>query len=124
MGDQSWYSVRCVMRTDTLEPGRYEERITLWRADNFEEAVRLAEDDAREYAATLGDGFEYLGLAQAYHLAGPPGHGAEVFSLIRESALEPQAYLDAMFQTGTEYAGDIPEDEPHAGDGWYSSPSS
>ena len=77
------------MRTDALEPSRYEERITLWRADDFEEAIRMAEDDAREYATDIGGGFEYLGLAQAYHLPDPPGHAAEVFSLIRESALEP-----------------------------------
>jgi len=28
--------------------------------------------------------------------------GAEVFSLLRESDLEPDAYLDAFFDTGTE----------------------
>jgi hypothetical protein len=46
--------------------------------------------------------FRYLGLAQAYRLADDVGHGAEVYSLIRDSDLEPEAYLDAYFDTGAE----------------------
>ncbi|MCU1601431.1 MAG: hypothetical protein JWO22_2140, partial [Frankiales bacterium] len=45
---------------------------------------------------------EYLELAQAFELFDDPGHGAEVFSLMRTSRLEPDAYLDTFFDTGTE----------------------
>jgi hypothetical protein len=41
-------------------------------------------------------------MAQAFHLFDPPEHGAEVFSLIRETHLEPEAYLDSFFDTGRE----------------------
>ena len=37
------------------------------------------------------------------------GHGAELFSLLRESDLEPKEYLDAFFDTGDERQGEIGE---------------
>lgn len=42
----------------------------------------------------------YLGLAQAYRLDGSPGHGSEVFCLVRSSDLPSQEYPDAFFDTG------------------------
>lgn len=95
-----WYAVRCIFRWG--EPyDTYEERITLWRAGSAEDAVLLAEREAEEYVD--GQGFEYLGLAQSYRLADETiGHGAEVFSLLRDSDLEPKKYLDTFFDTGDE----------------------
>ena len=76
------------------------------RVDDLAEAVEWAETEAREYAATLtgppGWPTEYTGLAQAYLLFDAPGHGAEVFSLLRGSDLDPEEYLDRYFDTGTE----------------------
>jgi hypothetical protein len=82
--------------------GAYEERITLWRAPSFDDAIALAEDEARDYARDI-ETATYAGLAQAYHLADEPGHGAEIFSLIRDSTLPPDDYLTAFFDTGTEH---------------------
>jgi hypothetical protein len=78
----------------------YEERITLWRASSPANAVKLAEIEAREYAADVAGA--YIGLAQVYSMSDQPGHGGELFSLLRDSALAPQAYLDAYFDTGGE----------------------
>jgi hypothetical protein len=79
----------------------YEERITLWQADSLDHAIELAEQEAAEYT---DDGDEYLGLSQAYALFEPvAGHGVEVFSLLRESDLEPDEYIHAFFSTGTEH---------------------
>ncbi|MFJ1704447.1 hypothetical protein [Kitasatospora sp. NPDC088346] len=94
-----WYGVRCVFRWDS-RPQAYEERITLWYADSIDRAIELAEAEAGEYAA--GGGFEYLAIAQAYRMFDRPGSGAEVFSLLRESPLEPDDYLDSYFDTGAE----------------------
>jgi len=105
---KAWFAVRCILRMDGLaevegtdESILYEERVTLWRAESVDAAVTLAEDEAREYAAVLPPA-EYLGLAQSYELADTPGHGAEVFSLVRESQLLATPYLDTFFDTGTE----------------------
>ena len=106
-----WYAVRCVKASTENKPWgptdlregetAYEERITLWRAASAEEAIALAEAEAQGNADILEG--ESLGLAQAYRLADKPKHGAEVFSLIRRSVLDPESYLTAFFDTGEEY---------------------
>ena len=99
-----WFSVRCLFRHgDAL----YEERITLWRARDFEQAIELAEAEALRYSQDVtGPDLptEYVELAQAYALDDDPSvHGAEVFSLIRDSALPPRDYIDRFFDTGDEH---------------------
>lgn len=101
-----WYSVRCVFQTPHEEGFSYEERVTLWRAGDFDEAIALAEEEASEYAAAVSDETaqtEYVGLAQSYWLSDEPDQGAEVFSLIRDSTLDSDAYLERFFDTGTEH---------------------
>jgi hypothetical protein len=96
---QDWYSVRCIFKAG--DRSAYEERITLWRADSIDDAIRLAEIEASEYGGDVG--WSYVGLAQAYELkAESVGNGSEVFSLIRNSSLQAIEYLDRFFDTGTE----------------------
>jgi len=97
----SWYCVRTVFRFSRAPTATYEERLTLWRATGFPAAVALAEAEASEYAGSL-DGCAYVGLAQAFELSEPPAHGAEVFSLMRDSSLSADAYVSAFFDTGNE----------------------
>jgi hypothetical protein len=95
---EPWFSVRCVFQRE----GAFEERITLWLADDFDTAIAHAEAEAREYAEIAG--MEYLGLAQAFHLfESELQPGTEVFSLIRKSDLDADDYLSAFFATGTEF---------------------
>ncbi len=106
VGDPAWFAVRCVFRSGwssgTSLPV-YEERVTVWRATSVEEAVERAETEAEAYAATIEEAPDtYLGLAQAYRLDDQPSDGSEVFSLLRESDLEPEDYLNAFFDTGAE----------------------
>ncbi|ROP44674.1 hypothetical protein [Pseudokineococcus lusitanus] len=106
-----WVAVRCIFHSELDGTGMYEERVTLWRTSSMDEAVERAEAEAHEYAAILStppaDPTEYVGLAQAYLLSDTPGDGAEVFSLIRGSDLEPEDYLDTFFDTGTERQHDV-----------------
>lgn len=103
------FSVRCLFRWEP-KPGRkaqhlYEERITLWQAEDIDAAIQLAEEEARTYAEE--NGVEYLEYWQAYTLFSEvEAHGVEVFSLLRESDLEPEEYLDAFFDTGLERQGE------------------
>jgi hypothetical protein len=105
-GDQPWYAVRCAFRVldDRLPRGEnaYEERITLWRAESFDEAIALAEQEGHRYVDENDHVEEFAGLAQAYHLFDDPGSGAEVFSLIRRSELDTHEYLARFFDTGQE----------------------
>jgi hypothetical protein len=101
-----WFGVRCVFQHPE---STYEERITLWQADTFDEAVAAAEADAESYAEETGA--EFLRFAQAFVMAEEPGQGVEVFSLERESDLEPDEYLDAFFDTGDEREASLDETE-------------
>ena len=107
-GEPRWFGVRCLFRHGDA---MYEERITLWRARDFEHAIELAEAEAAQYCEDLADPrvpTEYVGLAQAYVLDDDPGmQGAEVFSLIRDSELSPSDYIDRFFETGEERTGTV-----------------
>lgn len=76
----------------------------MWQARSFAEAIELAETEAVEYAELLD--LRYVGLSQAFAIAEDElRHGTEVFSPIRDSDLEPGAYLSHFFDTGTERQG-------------------
>ena len=103
------YTVRTVIRwANRPNQSRkfiYEERITAWNAESMDAAINEAEKEANEYA---GADAEALDLIQAYWLFDEIGlipQGTEVFSLLRESDLEPAEYLTAFFDTGGERQG-------------------
>lgn len=102
------FSVRCIFRWEPRPDQKlthlYEERITLWSAENIDRALELAEEEAESYAS---EDMEFLGYSQAYALFEPiPVNGVEIFSLLRESDLEPESYIDAFFRAGAEYEGE------------------
>jgi len=108
---EPWYAVRCVFRLDDGGPtSTYEERITLWRAPSADEAIEMAEAEAVGYAEAL-EHAEYTGFAQSFNLfvGDAVGHGDEVFSLMRDSELDTEDYLDAFFDTGAEHQGVLDE---------------
>jgi hypothetical protein len=110
MDEDEWFAVRCVFESDRMHTSRdgpppdhlYEERITLWQSVSMEAAIERAEIEAVGYAADVGA--RYLGLAQAFAMYDAPDNSAEVFSLMRDSDLDPTAYLSRHFDTGSERA--------------------
>ncbi len=102
---EPWYSARCLFRNGFADPSEskvYEERIVLIRAESFEDAIRQAEQEAREYVAESND-IQYLGYVDVYHLFEEVvGDGTEIFSLLRTSKLGSGEYLSRHFDTGTE----------------------
>lgn len=106
------YSVRCIFRwaphPEQKAKHLYEERITLWQADNIDHAIQLAEQEAEAYAS---EDMEFLGFSQAYALFEQvQANGIEVFSLLRHSDLEPDDYIDAFFDTNKEHTAHHSED--------------
>ncbi|MCA9044312.1 MAG: hypothetical protein KDA69_08330 [Planctomycetaceae bacterium] len=89
----------------------YEERIIIVRAGSDDDAIAKVEQYSKDYES---DTTEYVGYAMAFHIFdenGPClGSRTEVFSLIRESALDPNAYLDHFYDTGNEFARTDTED--------------
>jgi len=79
----------------------HEERITLWKATAIDVAIELAEKEAESYASDIKA--KYLGLAQAYYLFDQSdSSGIEVYSLVRDSDLGSEEYMDTFFDTGNE----------------------
>jgi hypothetical protein len=102
---EPWFSARCVFRHQRVgQSMSYEERIILIRADSEEQAILMAERDAKEYAAT-SEGCWYTGYVDLFQIFDTEiGHRTELFSLIRSSDLSERAYLDRFFDTGAELA--------------------
>lgn len=103
---KAWYSVKCIFLHNHLAApdGKsvYEERIVLFAANSLDEALQLAETEAESYARANGD-IQYCQFASAYQL--PDGEimaGAEVYSLMRRSPLEPKEFIDKYYDDGTE----------------------
>ena len=106
MSAEPWYAAKCIFRHSGLQRERegfvYEERVLLVRASHFHEAQTKAEAEARQYAAS---GIEYLGFIDVYHLPlEAVGDGAEVYSLMRSSKLQPKEYLNHFHDTGAEHS--------------------
>jgi hypothetical protein len=100
--DDRWYAVRSLFRREGAGENAYEERITLWQAVSLDEALERAAAEAAEYAEFSGTTY-VAEFGQDYHLAdAPPRDGAEIFSLVRDSALPPKSYVDRFFATGQE----------------------
>ncbi|GAB6903114.1 hypothetical protein [Kineosporia succinea] len=99
----TWFGVRCLFRLPDLSV--YEERVTVWNCDSSDAAIAAAEEEAREYAETVGGG--YVGLAQSYALFSAPEHGSEVFSLMRTSDRAADDYVERFFVTGDEHQGTV-----------------
>lgn len=100
-----WYSVRTVIHRP--DENVYEERITLWHADDADEAAESALAESAAHAADVGG--DDCGLAQVYEPdVGMTGglraaaDGCEIFSLTRASVLPPGDYLDRFYDTGHE----------------------
>ncbi|MCL4852581.1 MAG: DUF4288 domain-containing protein [Bryobacteraceae bacterium] len=106
MATEPWYGVRLVYRLTGRPTPAYEERILIVRADGFGEAIAKAERYSKDYedATTI-----YTDYAMAFHIVDEDGsslgEGVEVFSLIRDSDLDIDEYLDRFHDTGREYAG-------------------
>jgi len=113
--DEPWYGVKCIFQMDIkarIEGANlYEERIVLIKAASFDEAILKAEKEAEEYTKR-DDRITYLGFANAFHIFGNKiKNGSEVYSLIRESKLKPNKYLDKFYDTGTEHTGYVEEQD-------------
>ena len=96
---KQWFSAKCVFvhRDSGSGPRQlYEERVLLVRAPTFRKARKLAEREAAEYERLL-DGCAFTGFVEVFHLFDEPGKGAEVFSAMEQSDLEPTEYLERRY---------------------------
>lgn len=106
MKDTVWFGARTIYRVEksntvTSENKLYEERVVLFDANSFDEAITKAEKEAETYASNTN--LTYLGYVNVFALYNNKiEDGTEVYSLMRESELEADVYIDKFFDTGSE----------------------
>lgn len=93
--DEPWYAVKLLLGWyygGAALPRRYEERIVVFRAASFDDAIAQAEREAQDYCQSAAEGVEirYEEYAHAFHLFEHElKHGTEVFSTMINSTLVP-----------------------------------
>ena len=102
MSAKKWFTVRCLFEHPTrrLESSTplYEERVTIWWADDWDEAYDMAAEEAVIYADEAN--CTYLRLVDAFDLFDDiVGSGTEVWSNMRESNLDAQTYASTFCST-------------------------
>ncbi|MBT5018710.1 hypothetical protein N8590_03065 [bacterium] len=101
MNTEHWYAVRSIWRYDAPSTSErrytYEERILLILAVNSDDAIEKSENKSKDY-----DG-ECIGYQMAYEMDdGLLISGHELFSLMRDSDLSSDDYLNRFHDTGDE----------------------
>ena len=104
--EQPWYSVKCVFKHDYLSRQHgevvYEERIVVLKASSLDEAIALGEVEANAYAGDKGT-VHYTGFISAFHMFERKlANRAEVYSLMRQSNMDTDAFLDHYYDDGSE----------------------
>jgi hypothetical protein len=111
-----WYSVKALFRwyfRDGGETARVEERVVLFRAGSFEQALDLAESEGRAYCIDNPEAnyrIEPAGWWHAYWIGEAPGHGVEVFSRGCATDLGAKAFVRRYYPRSHEHT-------PHPGTG-------
>ena len=104
--DTRWFAAKTIYRWPSISgvtarnETMYEERITLIRATDLDDALAQGEALAKQYARQL-DGAEYLGFIDVFEISDAIGAGAEVYSRTRSSPLPPHAFLDRYYDDAT-----------------------
>jgi hypothetical protein len=107
METHEWYGARSIYEvvgsgSEANGTRLFEERVVLVEASSFDSAIAEAEQEALAYAHR-DSGFVYLGYINVYKLVDERiKNKTEVYSLMRESVLAPQEYIDRFFDTGLE----------------------
>lgn len=108
--DQPWYAVRCLFshptRTKDGDGTLYEERITLWKCDAWQEAYLKAEKEAKEYAEE--ENCIFIKATDSFHLFDRElKEGTESWSTMRGSFLDSETYENTFCSTSRDRAHDI-----------------
>lgn len=102
MKDQSWYGVRSIIRSDRTVDGKpcrtFEERIVLFRAATFEEALAKGETEAKQYTADWPNQ-KALDHLVAFHIHNDElREGVEVWSCIRGLDMTDEEFVRKFYE--------------------------
>lgn len=106
---EPWFGVRLLYRHTHATGQSYEERILIVHSKTAEDAIETAEWlSVQEYESETTERLDYAMTFNIFDCDGPClPHGTEVFSLIRDSELTPDEYLDRFHRSGSERSQQI-----------------
>lgn len=112
MAYQSWFGVRSLFRSDRTDNGQpcraFEERVVLFRAESFEEALAKGEAEAKEYAAG-GSPTKVLDHIVAFSIHDDEiGEGVEVWSCIRGLDISDEEFVRRFYEGEYSRQTDMP----------------
>lgn len=96
---EEWYAVKGLFRwhfKDNNETARVEERIVLFKADNCDDALDLAEKEAEKYCIedlSANYRIESMGWWNSYRPSDEPSHGTEIYSRLMRTSLPCESFL-------------------------------
>lgn len=103
---KEWYSVKGLFRwymKDGGETDQIEERVVLFFAENFDEALDMAEVEAKVYCQpdeSANFAIEPIGWWRAYWIGETPANGLEVFSRRTKTDLSGQEFVQRYCPEG------------------------
>ena len=106
---KTWYGVHGLFRwyfKETGETAHFEERVVLFFASSFDEALDLAEEDAENYCIedpTANFRIEPLQKYRAYLIDEEPSNKVEVFSRLIDSSLSSESFLKRYYPKSHEH---------------------
>jgi len=105
---EPWYGAKCIFvhydLADNKNTKTYEERIVVFKAKNFDDAILQAETEAENYAKDCSN-TKYVNFVNVFHIYDEVvKSGSEVYSLMRDSKLTPAKYLNRFYDTNKERA--------------------
>jgi len=107
MKDDAWFAAKCIfkhagVRVSEKKASLYEERIVLVRAHDEQAAIVSAEREAIDYVGYL-EGVEFLRYTMVFRLFEEKIENfTELFSVMRESPLSSDEYIDRHYDTDSE----------------------
>lgn len=125
----SWYSFCGIFKLERIDASGnvrqdaslVEERIVLLHAEDFDEAIRLGEAEAEQYARDTwpnADGDmgrnRYLGVCNVFDIKDTPAEGVEVYSrlLLRPSAEDDDVVIERLFGSESDQSANADCFEP------------
>ena len=101
---RDWHSVRSVFRSELAGANsrdqRLEERVVIFRAENFDEAFKKGEDEAKQHAAASPEPIALAHLAAHSIQETELREGKEVWSSVRELDRGDEDCLHRFYKGG------------------------
>jgi Domain of unknown function (DUF4288) len=116
MPSQTWYSVRCLFRSDRIDDGQpvrtFEERVVIFRAVSYEGAIAKGEAEAKKYAENWPHPKILEHIVAFGILEEELNEGQEVWSCMRDLDISDEEFLKRFYEGEAFSLSNMERDKP------------